>query len=758
VSPPHHDPGDWPDVLHETSLAVMRRLEVPELLETIVTSAARLAGTLHGYAYLLTEAGDEIEVRAGTGLFLSWIGYRMRPGQGVAGRVLQTGRPLMIEDYETWEGRSPTFPLGLIRAVTGVPLTSGDRVVGVIGLAHLQDGLGFSQEDLAILIRFAELASVALDNARLYAVAERELRERQRTEEQLRQAESKYRTLVEQIPAVLYIDLPDEADTTLYVSPQIETMLGLSPKAYIDDPGLWRSHVHPEDRERAVSEYRRGLERGVPFHSEYRMVRPDGEVVWVRDQMLVLPDQTGRPELVQGIMFDITQRKLAEEQVAFLAYHDRLTGLPNRPMFEESLELALARARRHGAAVAVMSMDLDNFKLVNDGLGRAAGDELLREVASRLRAQARETDIVARPGGDEFLVLLADLEQPAHPETEEAPAAVAEAVAERIQADLARPFVLAGTEAYVSASIGISLFPQHAEDPESMLGHAESAMSRSRQSGPGGHAMFAQPAADSVRRLSFVTRLRKAVEEQQWVLHYQPIVDLADGRTIGVEALIRWVDPGGGLTLPGDFIPVAEELGLIAPIGDWVFEELCRQFSAWRDQGITLDVSFNLSPLQLWQPRLVDKLASELQSAGVPSQSVVAELTESAAMTDPERTGRTLQDLSELGLRLAIDDFGTGYSSLSRLNQLPVDILKIDRPFVRGLPDDRQSASAVTAVIQLAESLGMQSLAEGIETEDQWRFLKDHGCLLGQGFHFGAPMAAEALTARLLTPGHAASM
>jgi diguanylate cyclase (GGDEF)-like protein len=445
-------------------------------------------------------------------------------------------------------------------------------------------------------------------------------------------------------------------------------------------------------------------------------------------------------------MIDVTDRKQAEEQIRFLAYHDRLTGLPNRTMFEETLALALARARRHQLGVAVLFLDLDNFKLVNDSLGHNAGDQLLREVASRLRNVNREEDLVSRPGGDEFLVLLADL----RPEgTSGGGTATAEAVAERIQSELGRPFVLAGTEVFVTASIGISVSPQGADGAKELLQQADAAMYRSKRSSPGEYAFFSAEAADPLTKLSLSTRLRKAVDREEWVLHYQPIVELDTRRITGVEALVRWQEPGEQLVYPDSFLPVAEELGLMRHLGDWVLNEVCRQAGAWREGGLDMEVAVNLSVSQLWQPKLASKVDECLRKSNVPPDRLVVEITESAAMTDPERIARTLYEMHEAGIRLAIDDFGTGYSSLSRLRQLPLDVLKIDRPFVRPLPDDPQAASAMQAIVQLALGLDMVPLAEGVETPGQREFLVRTGCRLGQGYLFSRPLpAAEIPEAR----------
>jgi diguanylate cyclase (GGDEF)-like protein/PAS domain S-box-containing protein len=569
-----------------------------------------------------------------------------------------------------------------------------------------------------------------------------------RTQVELHETKTKYGALVEQIPAIVYVDVADDDMSTTYVSPQIEEILGYSQQEYIEDPQLWEHILHPDDREEAMATYLRGRESGGPFVFEYRLLARDGRTVWFRDSAIVLTDAHGRAEYIQGVMLDITDGKLAEERIAFLAYHDRLTGLPNRTMFDELLGLSLARARRHHLGVVVVTVDLDDFKLVNDSLGHQAGDGILVQFAQRLSDATRETDLVARPGGDEFLLLLSDLDRTrSGPGGHESVTVAAESVALRIQEALRTPFTIGDTELYVTASLGISQFPEDAADAPTLLKNAETAMFRSKRSGPGGYVLHAKDDADSIVRLSMSTRLRRAVEQEQWMLHYQPLIDLVGAKMIGVEALIRWPEPNGGLVPPGDFIPLAEEMGLIEAIGAWVIDEVCRQDRAWREQGIELDISFNLSPRQLWQSDVADRIVTPILGSGMDPARVTVEITESTAMTDPDRTLGILHELHARGLKLAIDDFGTGYSSLARLRYMPVDVLKIDRSFVRELDRDEQNASMVSAMVALASNLGMTPLAEGIETEAEWRALLERGCAHGQGFFFSRPVPADEIVA-----------
>jgi diguanylate cyclase (GGDEF)-like protein/PAS domain S-box-containing protein len=583
-------------------------------------------------------------------------------------------------------------------------------------------------------------SSVEVDALRTAAGALAAAIAREQVEERRRFSEGKFRSLVEEGPAVLYIDNVDETASSLYIGPQIEAMLGYSVQEWLDDADLWPKLLHPDDRPRALAENTRHNETGEPFALEYRMIAKDGSVVWVHDEATMVRDELGQPRYSQGVIIDISARKEVEEDAAFLAYHDPLTGLPSRSMFEELLQLSVARARRHEGSVAVVCLDLDKFRIANDSLGYDDGDALLRMVADRLREATRETDLVARRGGDEFLLLLSDLEREHDPD---AVMLRAETAVQRIRDAMSAPFLVAGTELFLSVSMGMSLFPQDAADTPGLLRNADAAMYESKRNGPGGYVVSAHGTFDSSGKLELITRLRKAIQNQRWVLHYQPIVRLATGAMEGVEALIRWVEPDGSVVPPAEFIPLAEELGLIEEIGDWVIREIVHQSHVWRELGIDLEISFNLSPRQFWQNDLPRRILDPIREGGLPADRFLVEITESSAMMDPRRARDILLELDRGGLRIAIDDFGTGYSSLSRLREMPVEVLKIDRSFVAGVDVDAPNASIVSAFIQLAGGLGMTTLAEGIETEAELAFLTERGCRLGQGFLFSRPVLPE---------------
>jgi diguanylate cyclase (GGDEF)-like protein/PAS domain S-box-containing protein len=439
---------------------------------------------------------------------------------------------------------------------------------------------------------------------------------------------------------------------------------------------------------------------------------------------------------------EVAERQQAEERVMHLANHDALTGLPNRRLLIDRLGQALALAHRENHQVAVLFMDLDRFKTINDSLGHMTGDALLQNVARRLSETLREGDTVSRLGGDEFVVVLPSLDQPK----------AAEKVALKLVDALAPPIDLGGQEFRVSASIGISLFPEDGRDTETLLRNADSAMYHAKDMGRNNYQFFMeQMNVAAAERLRLENDLHRALERREFELHFQPRVSVASGLACGIEALIRWRHPGRGLVLPEHFIPVAEDTGLIVPIGEWVINEACRQGTAWSAAGLPkLPVAVNLSPRQFRQSNLVDTVARALDRHGWPCKLLELEITEGVLMQQTSDTLKTLEALNRLGVGLAIDDFGTGYSSLSYLKRFPVDFLKIDQSFVRDIAVDPDDATIVTAIIGLAHSLGLTVVAEGVENASQLDFIREAGCDEAQGYHIGRPMPAGQLAEWLL--------
>jgi diguanylate cyclase (GGDEF)-like protein/PAS domain S-box-containing protein len=528
----------------------------------------------------------------------------------------------------------------------------------------------------------------------------------------------------------------------------LETLIGPVPEGMSAEEA-YDAAVHPDDHEiynAAIDK----LWQGGQSEVEYRLVAPDGEVRWVLDRMRPERRSEDGVLLVSGVVADISERKRvaaeAMEKLEQAALHDSLTGLANRPSFLGHLENGLRRAARSNTEVAVLFIDLDNFKMVNDSFGHAAGDELLKAVGARLQAAVRGMDVVARQGGDEFLILLSDLESKAFRELSSGRAA--EVVAGKVRTILREPFLIEGIEIYVSASIGISLYPSDGADAETLLKHADVAMYAAKDTGRDGYARYSDGTNTALEQISVAGRLRKSVESGRGlVLHYQPLLNLETAEIVGVEALVRWQDGTRGLVPPDEFIPLAEQVGLIGSLSDWVIGEACRQASVWQDQGMDFYVSINVPP-SYCEPTGMAHLAAAASAAGIGLERIMIEVTESALA--PGRRARleeTLADMHQQGLKLAIDDFGTGYSSLGRLNQSWVNMLKIDRSFVMELSESEHARKIVASVVQLAHTLGLEPLAEGVETEEQRRFLVEHGCRYGQGFLFSRPLPTEELNA-----------
>ena len=519
--------------------------------------------------------------------------------------------------------------------------------------------------------------------------------------------------------------------------------------------------VHPDDTRRLAQACARAVANGEGFSIDYRVVLPGGTVRHVHQQVEVVERQPdGCAARLAGALHDITLRKDAEEQIRRLAYYDPLTGLPNRLLFNEQLVKAIAQAERQGRRVAIMFVDLDNFKRVNDTLGHKAGDELLRVASARLGSTLRAHDTlsrqyseqaphsIARLGGDEFTVLLTDLPDPE----------MAAAVAKRLVNALAEPITVQGTEVFVGGSIGVALYPEDGTDIDTLLMNADTAMYRAKAAGRGGFQLYDRSMhARALDRLRMETRLRRALERKEFVLHYQPRIDVISKKIVGAEALIRWNHPERGLLPPGEFIPLVEDSGLVIPIGEWAIQTVCRQSADWAAAGLhTVPIAVNLASTHLRERSLPSLVREALASHGVTASCLEIEVTESILLADPELSVSIAQELASMGVNLSIDDFGTGYSSMSYLKKLPITALKIDRSFVRDLGVDPDDEAIVGAIIALAHSLKLKVVAEGVETRSQLNFLQTLGCDEYQGFLSSRAVEPEAF-AQMLERGTVAA-
>jgi diguanylate cyclase (GGDEF)-like protein/PAS domain S-box-containing protein len=595
-------------------------------------------------------------------------------------------------------------------------------------------------QEAYLLERSQELASQEM--AELYATvrADRDLLESrvQERTEALRLSEGRLQNLVS-----LSADWIWEQDARLcftYVSDSVEAATGYSPQQLIGQPRVAHGDIHASPDAMAVWEA--ALEARRPFRDfTYGFDRPDGMRCHVRISGEPVFDDAGHFKGYRGVGRDVTQDRLAEQKVQELARIDGLTGLPNRNMFLGELDRAIARGRRKSTPFAVYFIDLDRFKTVNDTLGHSAGDELLKAMARRLRAALRESDLVARLGGDEFVVLVEG----------DADANSLTVVAQKLLTAIGEPMLLHGHRFLVTGSIGIGLFPNDGEDAATLLKHADAAMYLAKAKGKNNVQFYtAELARQAAREFELESALQLALLNDELLLYFQPKVHIASGHLAGVEALLRWQHPTRGMVPPMDFIPLAEERGLIVPIGRWVIQAACRQIRDWRSAGLHAPaVAVNLSARQFASDTLVDDIEAALAAHQVEPAELAVELTESVLMADPERASHVLRRLHQLGIHISIDDFGTGYSSLSYLKRFPARTVKIDRSFIAGLPGDKDDVAITEAVIAMAHSLGLNVVAEGVETAEQLDTLCRLRCDEAQGYLLGRPVPAAELAMRL---------
>lgn len=554
----------------------------------------------------------------------------------------------------------------------------------------------------------------------------------------LRKSEARYRSIFENAGAGMFTITPE--GRILTVNPALCQFLG-----YAEDElkRLSAKDIMSADDRLSLRDLLAEAKKGAQRQSFEKMFfRKDEATAWGDVTLVWIQDEAGRVDYGIGMVQDITRRKKAEQDLLanqkhlnFLAHHDPLTGLPNRLLFQDRLEHALAKARRFGKVVALLFIDLDRFKNLNDSFGHDFGDQILSKVAKILQGVVREADTLARLGGDEFVIIIEQFTDPQAPTL----------VADKILDLLAQPLVMEGVSFHVSASIGIAIYPADAADPSELMKCADSAMYQAKERGRNAFHYYTQGRTAQTRKLFLLENsLREGLEKEQLVLNYQPIVELSSGRVIGVEVLLRWHHPDLGMVRPGDFIPLAEETGLIVPIGEWVLFNACRQIREWMAQGLPpLRLSVNISGRQFRQGNLVERVARTLEAARLDAAHLELELTESMVMNNVEQAIATMKGLASMGVSLAIDDFGTGYSSLNHLKRFPIRTLKIDQSFIHDITENPNDATIATSIISLARALNLEVVAEGIEKSEQLDFLLRGNCVYGQGFFFARPMPAE---------------
>jgi diguanylate cyclase (GGDEF)-like protein/PAS domain S-box-containing protein len=646
------------------------------------------------------------------------------PGTGLVGIVWESGEPLWCPDVS----REPRLLRKNLAQMEGwsaflVPVYSRGRIIGVLDF----NGRHIPEPDERLL-QLVRVLGIGVGNLRQRAVAL----------EQLRESEERYASTVEL--AAIGISHVDPDGRFIHVNQQLCDMLG-----YGRDE-LLRVTVqdvsHPDDL--AVTSMGRDRLRAGEidsFKTEKRYLRKDGNPIWVRITIALKRGANGQPLYDISIVEDISEQKRAEERIRFLATHDEMTQLPNRSMFGQLLGHAIETAVRHDTQLAVLFIDLDRFKIVNDSLGHEAGDSLLKEMATRFRSCLRGSDVVARLGGDEFVVLV----EQTHGHEDAA------GVARKLLSAAIQPVEILGQECRVTASVGIAMYPSDARDAQSLMKNADIAMYVAKEEGKNNFQFYSQTvSALHVGRLQLETNLRSALERNEFTLHYQPKLALRTGEVSGVEALIRWWNPDLGAVPPAQFIPLAEDSGLIAAIGKWVLRTACRQNVAWQKQGLpAICMGVNISPRQFRDVRLLSDIAEVLSETGMAPELLELEITEGVTLQDVDQVVEKLRAIKAMGVRLAIDDFGTGYSSLAQLKRFPIDTLKVDRSFIRDIPRDHEDEAITRAIIAMGRTLGVTVVAEGVETAEQEDLLRGLGCDEMQGFRVSKP-APPAQFARFL--------
>ncbi|MBP1934236.1 putative bifunctional diguanylate cyclase/phosphodiesterase [Ammoniphilus resinae] len=527
----------------------------------------------------------------------------------------------------------------------------------------------------------------------------------------------------------------DTVNHTAYFSKGFENIFGKPAEEFYQDPDLWIKSLYPDDVPIALKR-REKKQKGEITIDEYRIIRPDGEIRWVEDWGIPYHVQEDQQNKYIGVIIDITERKLTEEKMKYRAFHDDLTGLANRKFLHDQLERAIRQAVSETTSLAILFIDLDQFKMVNDTLGHNIGDHLLRQVAKRLRGCLREGDLVARQGGDEFIILIQNVSK-----------MDVDPIAERILDALGFPFLIDNNEIFITPSIGISLFPQHGSDPQTLIKNADAAMYDVKFNGKNHWRYYSQGIEDSnQRRMMIANGLRKALERGELELYYQPKIQISSGAVMAVEVLLRWEHPLYGRIMPSEFIPIAEETGMVLPIGEWVLRKACKDYKAWEKVGCAPEkLCVNISPRQFSDHQLIPKIKQVLEETNFHPQRLGLEITENVAMYNMAEAETKLTELKEMGILLALDDFGTGYSSLNYLRRITFDKVKIDRSFIKDVLSHEQTAKIVQSIIFTAQSLNMTVVAEGVETKEQLDFLKANHCDMAQGFYICKPLPSKEL-------------
>lgn len=624
------------------------------------------------------------------------------------------------------------------RAKILVPIIEGDNLWGLLNVVESQAPRQWQAEEVALIENLSTQMAIAIQQATAYQHLQLELAERQRTEAHLRQSEQRYASLAAAVPVGIF--RTDAQGNCLYVNERWCQITGLTPEEAAEIG--WIKGLHPDDRTQVITEWYSAVQENRSFQMEYRFQHSDGTVTWVYGQAVAESEKVEEVTGYVGTITDISDRKYAEKQLLYNALHDALTDLPNRNLLLQRLELAIDRAQRmKNYHFAVLFLDMDRFKIINDSLGHLAGDQLLTIIAQKLKSKIRAIDLAARLGGDEFVILLENLN-----EIEEVIG-----IAERILTEFKTPLILNGYEVFITTSIGIVFGKENYHQASDLLRDADIAMYQAKAQGKSCYKIFdAQMHTQALIRLNLEHDLRKALERQEFIVYYQPIFDIHTNHLIGFESLVRWQHPIRGFVSPGEFIPIAEETGLIVALDNWILYTACQQLANWQAQfssSFPLKVSVNLSVQDLRKSTLVKDVERILNETGLDGHCLSLEITESMLIENINETLTVLKQLKQLGIQISIDDFGTGYSSLNYLHRLPADTLKIDRSFINQMQEGSRNYQVVKTIITLSNLLGLAVVAEGIETQQQLQWLQRLGCEFGQGYLFARPLVADEIEA-----------
>jgi diguanylate cyclase (GGDEF)-like protein/PAS domain S-box-containing protein len=727
----------WLKALLRVGRTVTSTLDTDEVLRRIVAAGVELTHAQEGFLALLDENNGRLYLRAVKNIDgQKSETMRLAVDDSLVGAVVRSGKP-----YRTFqsadEPRLKVCTGYLVQSLLHVPVISRGKVIGVLSVDNPASSEPFDEDDETRLMSLADYAAVALENANLYTQAQLELNERTRAELALRDSEERYSLAVQGANDGIW-DWNLKTNR-IYYSERWKSILGYYNGNISAAPEEWYSRVHPEDLERLKLDIAAHIAGTTPhFENEHRLLHDCGDYRWVHSRGLAVRDQHGLAYRLAGSLTDITDRKIAEQRLLHDAFHDTLTGLPNRALFLDRLRFAVERAKRRPEnTYAVLFLDLDRFKNVNDSLGHMVGDELLMAVAGMLKQGLRTTDTVARLGGDEFVILLED--------TVDQEGVIR--VAQWINEQLKNAFNLTHHKVFITTSIGIVYSTLNYNRPEDVLRDADIAMYSAKAQGRARYEVFEPSMRVKITdNLTLETELRQALECGEFLLNYQPIVSLENNRLTGFEALLRWQHPTRGLLFPGDFLPVAEDTGLIIPIDRWVLRTACRQVKIWQElfpHDTPLTISVNLTGKQIAQLDFVEFIEHALEESGLPPLSLKLEVTESDLMENTKSTIDVFKRLRTIGVQIQVDDFGIGYSSLSYLSQFPVTALKIDQSFINKMMLDGNQLKIVQAIVMLTQRLDVVVVAEGVENEAQLHQLREMGCEFGQGYYLSRPLDAE---------------